>query len=46
VRADPRDAGEKRGYEEESLHGVTPFGAAAHRNPGPAALIWEFLPWP
>ena len=29
MRADPRDAGENRGHEEENLHSATPFGCHA-----------------
>jgi hypothetical protein len=39
VRADPRDAGEKRGHKEESLHGAYSVWAATHRNPGSCGIL-------
>jgi hypothetical protein len=39
VRADPRDAVEKRGYEEESLQAPTPFGLPGIETPDLAALL-------
>jgi hypothetical protein len=40
VRADPRDAGEKRGHEEESLHWChSVWGLLRIETPNPAVLI-------
>jgi hypothetical protein len=40
VRADPRDAGEKRGHEEEGLHWChSVWGLLRIETPNPAVLI-------